>query len=285
MSARTLLTWLCLAWSSTALAEPSVAVVVDADSPAARAVVDGLRAELDASGLTVRVSVGWGESATRAGDVTVAVGPRSLDRLDGTPDLVAVLVIADDLERHPGAIGVVLDHPPEVWLDLIAAVVPEARTLGVLHGTPVPAGALALALEAARSRGYAIESRSVPNPTALPEQLRSLANRVDVLWGLPDADVYTRQSAEPILLFSFRSRVPMIGLSQAWVDAGAVVSPEWDMGDLGHQTGALVLALLRGESPPRVVRPRNVRYVVNERSAVHHHLVLPRRLAEGRDER
>jgi hypothetical protein len=60
--------------------------------------------------------------------------------------------------------------------------------------------------------------------TLLLGALAALTNSADVLWGIADDMVMTTETARSILLFSLRNRLPLIGLSGAWVKAGALMA-------------------------------------------------------------
>jgi putative ABC transport system substrate-binding protein len=49
-----------------------------------------------------------------------------------------------------------------------------------------------------------------------------------------------------LLLFSFRHKLPLIGLSEAWVQAGALYALDWDYRELGAFCGRLALRQLPG---------------------------------------
>ncbi len=68
----------------------------------------------------------------------------------------------------------------------------------------------------------------------LPQALANLPNAVDVILAIPDTTVYTQQASKALLLFSFRNRIPLIGLTEAWVKAGALYALEWDYEELGR---------------------------------------------------
>ena len=99
--------------------------------------------------------------------------------------------------------------------------------------------------------------------------MEQLERRADVLWGIPDQTVLSAQTAEQVLLFSFRKRIPFVGLSAEWVKAGALYALERDYRDVGKQCGGLVVKILGG-TPPSALSPqtpRTVFYDVNLRTA------------------
>jgi len=105
-------------------------------------------------------------------------------------------------------------------------------------------------------------------PQDLPAALDYMAKNVDVLWGIPDNLVLNTRTAKQILLFSYRNRIPLVGISPEWVKAGALYSLEWDFTDIGAQCGDMALKIMKGTSistlPP--ASPRKVLYSVNAKT-------------------
>jgi putative ABC transport system substrate-binding protein len=68
-----------------------------------------------------------------------------------------------------------------------------------------------------------------------------------------------------LLLFSFRHKLPLIGLSETWVHAGALYALDWDYRELGAFCGRLALGQLAGAGTP--APPPHLHVYVNQRSA------------------
>ncbi|HTQ01476.1 MAG TPA: ABC transporter substrate binding protein [Casimicrobiaceae bacterium] len=170
------------------------------------------------------------------------------------------------LGSDPAASAVPLEVPVEAQLASMRRLLPNARNVGILFD-PAQNERRAVDAAAALTRaGYTPVLEPVTGPTALPLALNRLANRVDVLFALPDTTVYARESARALLLFSFRHQIPMVGPTEAWVKAGALYALDWDYTDLGRYCGALAVAKLAGgkQAPPV---PPAMRLVANARSA------------------
>jgi len=117
----------------------------------------------------------------------------------------------------------------------------------------------------------------------LPAALDALANNADVFWGITDQLVVTPQTAKSLLLFSFRNRIPFIGLSEARVKAGALYALDRDYPDIGRQCAELAEKILSGaranDLPPET--PRQEAYVINRHTAEQMKLELPAKLLQG----
>jgi putative tryptophan/tyrosine transport system substrate-binding protein len=166
--------------------------------------------------------------------------------------------------------GVSLEFPLDQQLQWIRRILPGSqRRIGIVYSPAENEQTIARIREAARGLNLEIIARPVQSPSEIPQALASLAGAADVLWGVPDGIVMTPETARSILLFSLRNRLPLIGMSVAWVKSGALFALDRDYADVGSQCAEQALRLLGGESlqlvPPE--RPRKIVYALNQRTA------------------
>ncbi len=111
----------------------------------------------------------------------------------------------------------------------------------------------------------------VKHARELPAGLKKLDRAADVLWAIPDKTVYSGKTLKQVLLSSLRSRIPVVGLSGAWVKAGAFYALDRDYHDLGRQNSVIAKKLLAGTSPGKVTpeTPTEVAYSLNLKTARH----------------
>lgn len=199
------------------------------------------------------------------------------------PIVAGLILNDDDIEGSSNATGVILDFPLEIQFQWIRRVLPECRNIGVLYNPARNLEKIQSAHNVAGGMGFILHAQAVETPAELPSALESLSSRVEALWGIPDEIVFTPQTAKSILLFSFRNRIPLIGLSNEWVKAGALYSLEWDYRDLGKQCGELAIQVLRGVRPSSIppVTPRTVVYSLNLKTAQHMKTTIPEPLIQG----
>jgi putative ABC transport system substrate-binding protein len=202
----------------------------------------------------------------------------------GEGPVIACMIVDDkDLKDAVNATGVSLEFSVETQFEWMKKFVPEGRTVGVLYNPVENQEEVTAATRVARSLGLRLAAREVERPQALPAALASLADEADLLWGVTDEMVLSPQTAEAILLFSFRNRIPFTGLSESWVRAGALYALDRDYEDIGEQCGELALKVMRGVRagtlPPQ--RPRKLTYAVNLRTAEYLKLEIPTALIEG----
>jgi putative ABC transport system substrate-binding protein len=199
------------------------------------------------------------------------------------PIIASLLLDRAELDKHDNVTGVVLEHAIETQLLWIKRILPEAKTIGVLYNPAESGERIAAAKKSASKLNIKLIAQEVNSPQELPVAMDSLFRRVDVLWGIADPVVLSRQTAKAVLLTSFRNKVPFIAPSSAWVKAGALYSLEFDYQDLGEQSGEMALSVLRGQPvnsiPPQTAR--EVKYSLNLRTAEHMRLNLPNGVVDG----
>jgi len=202
------------------------------------------------------------------------------------PVIAGLLLDHSELEKNGSASGVVLDYGAETQLSWIHRILPEARTVGVLYNPDKSGHRIAAAKKAAGKLRLKLVAREVNSPKELPVAMDALFRSVDVLWGMTDPVVLSRQTAKAVLLTSFRNQVPFVAPSSVWVKAGALYSLDWDYRDVGAQSGEMALSVLRGQklSAMPIQVPRKVRYSLNTRTAEHMNLKLPGKIVDGADQ-
>ncbi len=131
--------------------------------------------------------------------------------------------------------------------------------------------------------GVKLVPKPVETPRDIPDALESLANNVDLLWGITDQVVVSPQTAEPILLFSFRNKIPFAGLSTSWVKAGSLYALERDYVDIGAKCGEIAVKILSKTALRTipVVPPRKVLFSINLKTARTMKIDVSQRISES----
>lgn len=274
------------------------AIVLRAGAAVAEeALVNGLRDEAARAAVALDVrAVPAGESAGRAlvasaaaerpcAMVTIGPGPTRL-ATEATKRIpvVATLVMVGSLPaQRPNVTGVSLDFPLAVQLAWLQRILPDRRIVGLLYDPAQNARTVAALTRLAADRQLAVVERAVSTPDEMPAALGVIAQRAEVLFAIPDTLVLSRETAQALLVFSFQNRVPFVGLSDAWVKAGALYALERDYRDVGVQAAALVARVAAGEDPATIPfeAPRKVVYVLNRRAAEQMKVHLEPSIQEG----
>lgn len=179
--------------------------------------------------------------------------------------------------------GVLLEFPLETQLKWIQRFLPATQSIGVLYNAAENRHRIEQAREVAQRLGMRLVAREVNRPQDLPDALSSVAREADLLWAVTDRIVLSQKTAEAVLLFSFRNRMPFTGLSSSWVKAGALYALDRDYEDLGSQCAEMALQVAAGRRADAIAptTPRTITYVVNLRTAEHLKMDFPPDLIEG----
>lgn len=173
-------------------------------------------------------------------------------QLPEQPMLASMILGVNTLQGHSNATAITLDMPIDKQLRWHQKFLPEARRIGVLYNPENNQKWVDRATKIANSLGLVIVAVSVETPRDITPALKSLKHRVDSIMAIPDKIVYSSNTAKAVLLFSFRNRIPFVGLSSAWVKAGALYALDWDYSDLGRQSADTALKILNGAKPEKI---------------------------------
>ncbi len=196
------------------------------------------------------------------------------------PIVCGLLLDNEELLAHPHIASVGLDFPPNLHWQWLRRLLPDAQRIAVIfdprHGT-----SLFQALQH-QARAENIELIAIPAlaPEDLPDLLQKLPTQLDALWAIDGVAAFNAIAVRELLLYSFRNRTPLIGLSAQWVKAGALYALDWDYADLGAQAAELAWSILaHGTSPASLPpqKPRKVMPVFNGKTAEHMKLQIPER--------
>jgi putative ABC transport system substrate-binding protein len=217
----------------------------------------------------------------------IALGSLALDEaareITDIPIVTGMVLRKEQLEAHPNVSGVLLEIPIEQQLQWIQKLVPRAKNIGVLYNPDENGDLVKSAAKVALKMGLTLNAQEVASPKNIPQALKNITNSVDVLWGISDKTVLTPQTAKDILLFSFRNRIPFVGLSASWVKAGAYYALDRDYNDIGLQCGEMAYRILKGSGIQSLhpVSPRKIVYSLNMKTAGQIKIDVPEALAQG----
>ncbi len=214
-----------------------------------------------------------------------AIGARAVTRirrLDAHTPLVAALVTDTRvIAAASPATGVTLLPPLEFQWRWFRRLLPRVKTLGVLYN-PKRRSILEKLIGLGRRDDVTIEAIAVESPEALAATLHELPDRIEALWLLGNGRLFSATTARSILMAAFRQRIPLVGLSRQWVEAGALYAFDWSYQDLGRQAADQIVRLWRApRTLPPPAYPRELRLTINRQVFQHLGLALPHPLPKG----
>ena len=205
---------------------------------------------------------------------------KASQQLSDRPLLATMILGNNALQGQAHATAITLDMPIGKQLQWHQRFLPEAKRVGVLYNPQKNQEWVDQASRIADKLGLEIVAVKVTSPRDITSALKSLNHRVDSILAIPDKMVYSSNTAKAVLLFSFRNRIPFIGLSGAWVKAGALYALDWDYSDLGRQSADIALKILNGTKPEKIKSdvPGKSIYQLNLKTAKHMKLKINRKL-------
>ena len=271
-------------------AEPRITILMTQQSDTYQDVRKGFQQYLEKKGIAVDYDIRNFEGPVQKTDMVLqamkATHPSLVFTL-GSPATEAVIrevqnipIIAGmimneaELTKAENATGIVLEFPLQTHISWIKKLLPDKKTIGALFNSRENTATIEQARRIIEDSGLTFYSKRVETPQELPDALDSLPGNADVLWGLTDSVVFSPETVKGILLFSFRNRIPFVGLSTSWVKAGAVYALDRDYVDIGIQCGELAEQVLKGVKihTLKPQSPRKVLYALNLTSTNHMHL-------------
>ena len=162
--------------------------------------------------------------------------------------------------------GASLDIPPRVQFEALKAVVPRVKTVGVLYNPRETGEVVEPAVQAAADLGLDLITSAVASNDSLPAAVERLQTRIDALWSVADSTVFASdRSVELLLRQTLQQKIPFMGLSPAFVKAGALLALSVDYHDVGRQCGEQAALVLNGRAPASlpVTTPRRVTLYLN----------------------
>ena len=184
------------------------------------------------------------------------------------------------LEKQKNIAAIILKTSILKQLQWYKRFLPQKKRIGILYNPQRHQAWIDEAKKLASELKLQIVAIPVKSAKQLPKALKLLGRKADSLLAIPDKTIYSGKTAKSILLFSFQNRIPVIGLSRAWVKAGALYALDWDYARLGQQCAALVLKIIKGEKADNIpIQSLNQQiYIINLKTETRMKLSLNKKL-------
>jgi putative ABC transport system substrate-binding protein len=177
--------------------------------------------------------------------------------------VLPALVLRQEIKDSSRA-AIYLDVSLPVIAENLRRAFPGKSRLGLIHRRTWPAPDRAT-LAKLKQLGFDLRVAECSGPDKLLSVFASLKGEVDFAITEPDSDLYNSATVKPLVLASLEQRLPIVGFSESFVRAGALIGICPDFHELGRQTGELILRTLDGKSPLLDEDTRKVTVAVNLR--------------------
>ncbi len=254
----------------------SVAVTSIVEHPALDSIKDGVKAALEDAGFAEDNGLKWQFQTAQGNTAIAAQIARKFvgDRPDvivaiATPSAQAVVAATRDIPvvysavTDPVAAQLVESFEPsgtnvtgvsdmldlERQIELIRAVVPNAKTVGMVYnpGEANSAVVVKQLSEMLPEYGMTLMQASAPRTVDVGAAARSLIGNVDVIYTNTDNNVVS--AYEALVKVGNDAQIPLVASDPDSVKRGAIAALGVNYYDLGLQTGAMVIDILKGAKP------------------------------------
>lgn len=219
-------------------------------------------------------------------DLIVAVGMKVTELAvaqNGTPVLAVMvpepgyqeLLVQAHHQKPARAISAIyLNQPWDRQLDLLQAAFPERRRIGLLHSPDTRIDIEGLRRQIAE-RGGSLVALPVSSAEKLFASLERVFAGSDLLLAIPDYEIYNSSNIRNILLTTYRKGVPLVGLNQSYVNAGALCAVFSTTEQMAEQAGGTVISFARNGRLPDPQFPAEFTVAVNQQVARSMGIELP----------
>jgi putative ABC transport system substrate-binding protein len=254
-----LLAWLVCGWVSVAHAGPQVLVVLSENAAPHREAAEAMRVYLqmqDAAIALRTVVADQAGSPLPEADILLAVGARAMEAVahENRPTL-NILVPRQSFEVLRSRAkadsrlftAIYLDQPLARQFRLIKQLLPGRSRVGVLLG-PVSLERIKPLQQAAHEQQLALDIEQVAKQDAIFPALKRVLVDDQVLLALPDPLIFNANTAQSVLLTSYRAQTPLIAYSKSYVQAGALAAVYSTPAQIGQQAAEILLRALHAKS-------------------------------------
>jgi len=182
--------------------------------------------------------------------------------------------------------GASMNVPVELTTNLFNELSPKIRRVGVIYNPLHTENLVRQGRIAARQQGIQLIAKEIRSPKEAIAALDSIQNEIDALWILPDDTNLVSEVTQYMLLFSYRQRIPLIGLSERQAEIGALLSVSFASSeDIGRQAGELANNILGGKAPAEIpyTMARKTKLTVNLKVAQRLEIKIPKSMLERAD--
>jgi len=193
-------------------------------------------------------------------------------RLTGLPQLFAMVLNPEENGITPP--GVCMDIPVDVRVETLARMLGEVN-FGTLYSS-ASVGAYRRLNQACARQGIELNALMVDGPEAFPRACVQLCRKVDCFVMLPDAGLFSPDAVVFLLREGLHRGIPVVGLSERYTQAGALVSFGLDYTHIGEQAALL----WRRGAEGQYEKPSRMRFSINLLTARQLRLRLPAEIVD-----
>jgi putative ABC transport system substrate-binding protein len=174
--------------------------------------------------------------------------------------------------------GVSLDIPYQEHLKAMQELKPGLSRVGLIYNPTHNEKNVEKAKAAAEELGLSLVLERVYSQEDIAKVFSGLLSRVDFMWIIPDDTVSNAASIKYMLTQTLKSAMPLMGISENYVKAGALLALIPDYTDIGRQAAELAAKIIKeGVSPQdiAIAQARKTNLILNMNTASAINLDVP----------
>lgn len=192
--------------------------------------------------------------------------------------------------QHPGAniTGVSDQAPIQKQLDLMQAIMPQLKTVGILYSSSDNSATSQMHLfkQLAEQKGLQVVEASLSSVNDLEQVSQNLAPKVDAIYVPTDNTIASAMGT--LVHVTDKTKTPVFPSAETMVKDGGLATVGLSQYDLGVETGKMAAAVLSGRSKPASTPIRYLRkghLVLNLKKAKDLHITIPQNLVKTAKEK
>ncbi len=225
-------------------------------------------------------------------DLVVTLGRRAFDSMKGEIHEIPIVFATmfnpyngggEPKENGSNIAGVQMDIPYSTQFEVLGAFIPFLQNIGVIYSdTPENKLKIQKAMDDADKLKLTLVPYIAKDEKEVAKALDKLMKETDALWMIPDRNIYSKDTLKYIILQTIENEFPFMGLSKAYVKAGALFTVSWDFQDIGQQAAMISHDIMAGAPPSKEkVRPlRKYPIYINKRTAESIDIRIPQWISE-----
>ena len=153
--------------------------------------------------------------------------------------------LGGDVSTLTSVAGVRMTIPPEKQILAFKEAMPSLKSIGIVYDPKKTQPLVERAHAEAKLHGIEVVSRPVVSPKGVVDAVESFKDEVGAILMLPDTTVINAATVRYLLLFSFRQKIPLFGLSEKHVKKGAFLGLAFENEAMGVQAGRLAMNMTK----------------------------------------
>lgn len=221
-------------------------------------------------------------------DIIIAVGTNSVKFAElcclNVPLIYSMVIdsrkIAD--MKKTNRCGIIMEPDMHQRLQVLLEFNKSAKRIGAVYNPSESNDQFQELQQAARQKNLMLDAIAVSSAKDALPAIEAVVGRVDAFMLLFDKSVLVPQVLEYLFSCSFRSKVPVIGLSEKYTSLGSLFSLQYDVKDLGREAWNHTAAFLSGDGVcTGLQKPAAAqRLFINKKIADKMGMIIPAELSE-----